>query len=387
MRAAAEGRIVLETLADDSFRQPIERCLGCRACETACPSGVQYGRLLEMARTTIEEQRSPSWRESLLRNLALLQLLPKQVRLRLLARLFWIAQQLGLPLWVSRLRWLPASLRLMAGLLPTLQPRFLDYSQPAPAVGARRGKVAFFYGCIQDAFLGSVNAATVRVLQRNGYEVHFPTAQSCCGAAGLHLGDHEPTLDLARRNIDAFLADDFTAVINNAGGCGATLKEYHRLLAHDPRYADKAQRFVAKVQDITEFLEAHLHLQPPTALPWRVVYIDSCHLRHAQKIVHQPRKLLQSITGLTLVELKQPEMCCGSAGVYNILQTANAEQALVAKLADVSAALPDVVAVANTGCHMQMLYGARKAGLHARVLHIVELLDMAYKEESHADYA
>lgn len=378
IRGAAEGRIDSHEMTDGLFREHIDRCLGCRACETACPSGVQYGKLLEVARATIEEERKPSPTEQAIRDINLRQLLPHPARLRWMARLLWLAQLLGLPQLASKLSFLPLQLRTMAAILPPLDIRRPDYSQPAPAVGTNRGKVAFLRGCVQDAFLVGANAATVRLLQRNGFEVYFPAAQTCCGAAGLHIGEHELALDLARQNIDAFTSDDTVAIINNAGGCGATLKEYAWLLKDDPAYAEKAQRFVAKVKDINEFLAENLHSVPSKPIHQRVVYVDSCHLRHGQKVSKQPRQLLQSIPGLQLVELKQPEMCCGSAGVYNIMQPAIAEEVLDAKLVDLVAARPDIIVTANTGCHMQMIYGAKKAGLKAEVLHVAELLDRAY---------
>ena len=378
IRGAADGRIDNFDVTDGLFRQHIDRCLGCRACETACPSGVQYGKLLEVARTTIEEQRKPSPSEQAIRDINLRQLLPHPSRLRWMARLLWLAQLLGLPQLATKLSFLPIQLRTMAGILPPLDIRTPDYSQPAPAVGSKRGKVAFFRGCVQDAFLSGTNAATVRVLQRNGFEVHFPAAQTCCGAAGLHIGEHELALTLARQNIDAFASSDYVAIINNAGGCGATLKEYAWLLKDDPTYAEKAKDFVARSKDINEFLAENLHTAPSKPINQRVVYVDSCHLRHGQKVVKQPRQLLQSIPGLQLIELKQPEMCCGSAGVYNIMQSETANQVLDAKIADVTAARPDIIVTANTGCHMQMIYGAKKAGLKAEVVHVVELLDRAY---------
>jgi glycolate oxidase iron-sulfur subunit len=239
--------------------------------------------------------------------------------------------------------------------------------------------VAFLYGCVQDAFLTGVNAATVRVLQRNGYEVHFPPAQTCCGAAPLHVGEGDLARDLARQNLDAFGAHEYVAIINNAGGCGATLKEYAHLLQDDPVYAERARQFVARLKDINEFLADHLHTPPTGRLNRRVTYVDSCHLRHGQKVVRQPRHLLKAIPGVTLVELKQPDMCCGSAGVYNITQPETAGQVLDAKMADVASTQADVIVTTNTGCHMQMIYGVQKAGLKAEVLHLVELLDRSYQ--------
>jgi glycolate oxidase iron-sulfur subunit len=269
----------------------------------------------------------------------------------------------------------------MEGLLPPLSLRYPDYTRPAPAMGEKRGEVAFFYGCVQDAFLTNVNTATIRVLQRNGYEVHFPQGQVCCGAAPLHLGESDLARSWARRNIVACSGREYVAILSNAGGCGAALKQYGHLLADDAAYAVKAQQFVARLQDISEFLADHLHQTPAGRLNVRAVYADSCHLRHGQKIARQPRQLLQSISGVTLIELQQPDICCGSAGVYNILQAETAGQVLDAKMADIAATGADVIVTTNTGCHMQLLYGVRKAGLNAQVVHLVELLDRAYDNQ------
>lgn len=375
MRAAADDRIELQ----GAFQEHIELCLGCRACETACPSGVQYGLLLESTRAVIAETHTQSRRERFVRWLALRQLLPHRNRLRGMAQLLRLYQALGLSTLVRKFKLLPNGTREMEALLPPLTGQEIDYAHPAPAIGEKRGEVAFLYGCVQDAFLHGVNAATVRVLQRNGYEVHFPRTQTCCGAAPLHLGEGNLARDLARQNIDAFHGRDYIAILNNAGGCGATLREYAHLLADDPAYAAKARAFVAKLQDINEFLAAHLHQPPTGAVAKRVTFVDSCHLRHGQKVISQPRQLLKAIPGLTLVELQRPDMCCGSAGVYNIVQADTANQVLDAKMADVQNTGAEIVVTANTGCHMQLIYGVRKAGMKAEVVHLVELLDRAYQ--------
>jgi len=380
INAAADGRIDL----DGPFQEHIELCLGCRACETACPSGVQYGMLYEAARTAIEEQRAHTGQvgrlEKAVRWLGLRQMMPHLGRLRLLARTLRLYQATGAQGVVRRLNLLPKGLRGMDALMPPLPATYPDYSRPAPAVGEKRGDVAFLYGCVQDAFLAGVNAASVRVLQRNGYEVHFPGAQTCCGAAQLHIGEHALSQELARQNIDACLGRDYAAIISNAGGCGATLKQYDHLLADDPYYGPRAKQFVAKLQDINQFLADHLHTPPTGRVDKRVTYVESCHLRHAQKVTKQPRALLRAIPGVELVELKQPDMCCGSAGVYNIMQPDTADQVLDAKLADVAQTRATTVVTTNTGCHMQMIYGARKAKLQAEVVHLVELLDESYRK-------
>lgn len=380
MGAASEGRIGL----DGAFRRHIELCLACRACESACPSGVRYGTLVDAARAAIEESRTLPLRERFLRWLLLRQMLPYRGRLHRVAGVLRLYQRLGLPGLIHRVGLLPLRLQAMEALLPPLpQPSRHPAVQSTshPATRPHHGRVAFFHGCVQDALLGDVNVATVRVLQRNGYEVHVPAGQTCCGAAPLHLGERELARELARRNVDAFLAADYDAIVNNAGGCGTALKEYPRLLEDDPAYAEKARRFAAKVQDISEFLADRLHVPPRGEVRVRATYVDSCHLRHAQKVVRQPRELLRAIPGLELVELQRPDWCCGSAGVYNILHRETADAVLDAKMADIAATGADIIVTTNTGCHLQLLYGVRRAGLEARVVHLVELLDRSYAED------
>jgi glycolate oxidase iron-sulfur subunit len=307
--------------------------------------------------------------------------MPHLGRLKLVARLLWLYEKTGAQRIVRALKILPKTLRAMEGLLPPIDLQFLDF-RPAPGQGVKRGRLLLFAGCIQEAFLSRVNQATVRVLQRNGYDVVFPKAQTCCGAAQLHLGDVADAQRLARQNIDAYLAEggDFEAVICNAGGCGLSLKEYPHLLAGDPAYAEKARRFSARVQDVHEFLFDHLHVPPAGVVRARATYSDSCHLRHGQKIVQQPRELLKRIPGLQLIELSAPDRCCGSAGVYNLTQVDTADAVLDAKLADIAATGAELVVTSNTGCHMQLIAGARRAGLKARVVHVLEVLDWAYEQ-------
>jgi glycolate oxidase iron-sulfur subunit len=395
MRAAAEGRISLgeDGRLNESFARHINLCLACRACETACPSGVRYGQLVEATRTALEHKRQPASIERFLRWLALRQLLPHRGRLRALAFLLWIYQASGIQMLVRSLKLLPQPFKTMEEMLPELSARWPNYSQPAPAIGQDHGRVALFLGCVQDAFLSHTNQATARVLQRNGYQVHYPPDQACCGAAQLHLGEENLARELARRNIDAFLGGEYEAVIVNAGGCGATLKEYGHLLAEDPVYADRARRFAALVQDANQFVAAHLNRPPRGRVEARVTYSDSCHLRHGQKVVKQPRELLRRIPGLELAELNAPDRCCGSAGVYNIVQNETAEKILQAKMTDIAGALglengaaletnqARVIVSSNAGCHMQLIHGARAAGLDVPVQHVMDLLDAAYAAE------
>lgn len=377
MRAAAENAIPL----DGAFATHIDLCLGCRACETACPSGVPYGALLEMARELLERQRPRGRLVRLLRRIAFRDLLGRPARLRRLTALLHPIRRLGLDRVAARFPLLPYRLRVMASLLPPLADGSIEPGCIYPAHGQRRGRVAFFHGCVQDALLGHVNLATVRILQRNGYDVIVPQEQMCCGAAPLHVGEAETAREMARRNIDLFLATECDAIINNAGGCGAALKEYPRLLEDDHTYAEKAQRFAAKVMDISEFLMDHLHVPPRGRVNARATYVDSCHLRHAQRVIDQPRRLLQEIPGLELVELSQPDRCCGSAGVYNIAHPDVADRVLDAKMADIAQTGADIIVTSNTGCYLQMVRGARRANMPARVVHLVELLEEAYAHE------
>lgn len=378
MRAASEGRIGLEDF-QNGFSQHITLCLACRACETACPSGVKYGKMVEQARFAIERRRRPGAGERLIKWLGFKQMMPHLGRMKAMARLLQVYQAVGLQKVVRSTNILPKPLKAMEAILPPIRPEYTDFSRPAPAIGEKRGQVAFFVGCIQEAFLSEVNAATIRVLQRNGYEVHFPKGQTCCGAAQLHVGEDKQARELAIKNIDAFLSGDYEAVINNAGGCGATLKdEYFHLFEDDPVYLEKAKQLAAKVKDINEFLATHLHVPPKGEVKARVTYADSCHLRHAQKVVKQPRDLLKMIPGLQLVELKAPDRCCGSAGVYNIAHADTANEVLDMKMADIAATGAEIIACTNTGCHMQLIAGVRRAGLKAEVKHVVQLLDMSY---------
>jgi len=378
MRAVARGRLKADELPS-SFTRHIALCLGCRACETACPSGVKYGHVVKAAQTTIRQNTEESWAAICLKWIGFKQLMPFRERLKVLASALWLYENSGLQSLFRSLRFMPQSLRQMELLLPPISREYFNYSVPAPAIVKKRGKVAFFIGCVQEAFLAKANRATIRVLQRNGYEVHFPAGQTCCGAAQLHMGELDFARKLARRNIDAFLDQGFEAVISNAGGCGATLKEdYAELFTEDPIYSARVARFSALVQDFSEFMLDHLHEPPNGVVRARAVYSDSCHLRHVQKIKKQPRQLLRMIPGMDLVELKRPDLCCGSAGVYNIMHPQTANPILDLKMEDIKAAKADLLIVSNTGCHMQLIAGAERSNYPVRVLYVAEVLEESY---------
>jgi glycolate oxidase iron-sulfur subunit len=336
---------------------------------------------MEVARAAVAEAHRPGPGEAALRWFGLRQLMPHLGRLRALALGGWLYERSGAQALVRRTGLLRGSLGAAEVLAPPLRLRRPVDGRSFPARGARRGRVAVLQGCIQEAFLGQVNDATVRVLQRNGFEVLIPPGQTCCGAAQSHAGEEELARELARQNIDALLAADVDYIISNAGGCGAALKDYPHLLRDDGAYQTRVAAFVAKVRDISEFLAEHAVEPPRATLPARATYVDSCHLRNAQKVIRQPRELLRAVPGLELVELRQPERCCGSAGIYNLTHPELAEPILDAKLADIRATGAGLVVVSNTGCHMQILSGVRRAGLRAEVLHLVEVLDRAYARE------
>jgi glycolate oxidase iron-sulfur subunit len=366
---------------NDSYIEHIDLCLACRGCETACPSGVQYGRLVEAARAQIETTISRPLGTRILRNLVFRHLLPSRRNLAGVARMVRWSNWLGLPGLGRRLGLLRGRLAEVESLAPEIETPFFfrHYGKVFPAEGERRYRVALLAGCIANVSFARLNEATVRVLQKNGCEVTVPGGQTCCGALHVHAGIRDQARIQARRNIDALEAGNYDAIVTNAAGCGSTLKEYGEILEHDPEYADKAVRFSSQVRDVTEFLggiELNMGLAP---LAVAVTYQDSCHLAHGQKIRMQPRKLLQSIPGLTFREMAQSDLCCGSAGVYNIVHTEMSMALLEQKMGAVNGTKATVIATANPGCMLQLQAGVRRHGNGQRVAHVVELLDESYR--------
>ena len=384
MRAVSEARISLEDF-QQSISPHLNLCLACRSCETACPSGVKYGELVETARVVVETNRAPGWGERILRRAGLNWLMPHLSRLKFMARLLKIYQALGLQAFVRRSRLLPGALKAMEGILPPINTQYRPETQRSSSDSVSEKRVLFFTGCIQEAFLSPVNRATERVLTRNGYQVLAPSQQTCCGAAHLHLGELDSARRLARKNIDAFLDFGDELIVTNAGGCGLSLKEYPHLLRDDLLYADRARLFASRVQDVTELLGTYMPTPPRGEVKARVTYADSCHLRHGQKVVRQPRDLVRAVPGVEFVDLAFPDQCCGSAGVYNIAQSETAEAILHAKLADVRASGAQILVTTNTGCQMQLMAGVRREGFPIKVMHLVELLDLSYANEDHAN--
>ncbi len=368
--AASQGRV--ETNA--RFASHLYLCLMCRACETACPSGVQYGRIAEAARERLGPPGGPVAR-GLLR-LVLRRLLPFPRRVRAAAALLRLAQRLGIIWLASRL--LPRRLREMTALLPPVPGRAFPSGRVYPAAGAPRGRVALLSGCVMSVMFPDVQEATVRLLQRNGYEVVTPAGQVCCGSLSAHNGETASARAMARRNIDAFLAAAPEAIIVTAAGCGATMKEYGHLLKDDAAYAERAAQVAALSRDATEFLAAiPADPPPPTQAPLRLTYQDPCHLAHGQKVRAQPRALLRAL-GADLVEMEGADRCCGSAGIYNLTHPEMSQTLLAEKMEAIRRTGAEVVVAPNPGCVLQLRYGAARHGVPVRVVHLIDLLDDAY---------
>jgi len=373
-----QGRLPL----GDSFVKHIDRCLDCRACETACPSGVEYGKLVEAARAQIEQNYRRPIFSRLARNFVFRGLLSYPKRIALLARLLSFYQRSGLQSVARATRILRVfGLADKEKLLPRIDREFFfsKLGRTFPAVGPRRARVALFAGCIAQVSFSALHDATIRVLTANGCEVVVPEGQTCCGALAAHAGVRDVARSLARTNLDIFLAGGFDAVITNAAGCGSTLKEYEHLFAAGTAEEEKAHAFREKMRDVTEFL-ADLGLSARfSALPMRVTYQDSCHLLHGQKIREAPRKLLRAIPELELVEMAMADYCCGSAGSYNVTETQTSLALLAEKMKHARATNAPVIVTANPGCLLQMRAGAEIHSTGQEVVHVMELLDRALK--------
>jgi len=367
----------------ESYREHIALCLACRGCETACPSGVRYGRMVEDARAEIEAHTTRGRLETWLRQFVFGRLLQSRALLSVAGSMLYLYEASGMKTLVRALGVMKLIGRLgdLEQLAPSADPPFFfsQIGRTFPAQGERRYRVALMAGCIANVSFARLNEATVRVLQKNGCEVAVPEGQGCCGALHVHSGLPGDARKLARRNIDAVLSGGFDAIITNAAGCGSTLKEYGELLEDDPEYAAKAKQFSGSMRDITEFLasiELNRQMRPLNAT---VTYQDSCHLAHGQKIRTAPRKLLSAIPGLTLAEMRGADICCGSAGIYNVVQNDMSMQILGHKMETVNATGATIIATANPGCMLQLQAGVRMHGKSQRVVHVVELLDAAYQ--------
>ena len=383
MRAIADGQLEpTRTFADEMYF-----CLGCLACMTACPAGVNYAELFEHARAEAEQSGVlDSPKRSLIRSFTLRWLFMDLSRLRLVGYLLRLYQQLGLQTFVRRsglLNLLPKRLRELEAMTPNVQPKFsTELIAPlTPAVSQKKYRVAMLTGCAQDLIFSDVNRDTVEVLARNSCEIVTPQEQFCCGSLHAHNGEWELAQQLARKQIDQFPPEQFDAIITNAAGCGSHLKHYAKLLADDPVYQSRAQLWDAKVKDIHEWLGQIGITPPPTgnAPPQTVTYHEACHLCHGQKITAQPRQILRAIPNLALVELPESTWCCGSAGIYNLIQPEMATELLDRKLRHIKSTGASVVATGNPGCLLQIINGAKQQNLPLRVVHPITLLAEAYR--------
>jgi glycolate oxidase iron-sulfur subunit len=367
-----------------SYLEHIGLCLGCRGCETACPSGVKYGRMIEDAREEIEARGSRGRLAGWIRKFFFGRVLQSRGYMTVAGTVLYLFEASGMKALMRAV----ASLKLLGWLgdlvqmAPSIDPPFFfsQIGKTFPAEGERRHRVAFLAGCLANVAFARLNEATVRVLQKNGCEVAIPVGQGCCGALHVHAGLRGEARQLARRNVDALLSGDYDAIISNAGGCGATLKEYGELLEDDPAYAAKAREFAGRIRDVTEFLasiDLNLSMKRVDAV---VTYQDSCHLAHGQGVRGAPRKLLSAVPGLTLKPLRGADQCCGSAGIYNVIHPGMAMQLLASKMEAVNATGATIVASANPGCMLQLQAGVRLHGSGQKVMHVVEILDQAYRK-------
>lgn len=396
-RNSPRGRIALmRAIADDrleatkAFADEMYFCLGCLACMTACPAGVNYAELFEHARAEAERVGVLDHaKRSFIRGFTLRWLFMDLNRLQLLGRMMRLYQQLGIQTLIRRsgiLRLMPKRLRELEAMTPQVQAKFSAelIAPTTPANGARKYRVAMLTGCAQDLIFSDVNRDTVEVLARNGCEVVTPPEQSCCGSLHAHNGEWELAQQLARKSIDQFPPEDFDAIITNAAGCGSHLKHYAHLLADDLRYVERAHLWDAKVKDIHEWL-AQIGIEAPRAkgeARLNVTYHEACHLCHGQKITAQPRQVLRAIGTVNLTELPESTWCCGSAGIYNITQPEMATELLERKVKHIQSTGAQVVATGNPGCMLQVQNGCRAAGLNVRVAHPVTLLAEAYRGEN-----
>jgi glycolate oxidase iron-sulfur subunit len=381
------GRIYLMKLASEGHASMnpqwvshFDSCLGCMACMTACPSGVDYGKLIEATRAQIERHHPRSLGEKLHRRF-LFAVFTRADRLRVLRWPLLAYQKSGLQSLirgVGLLKLFPKRLQSLEALMPKLE-KNEHVLAVTPAQGAKRRRVGLLLGCVQREFFPQVNAATARVLAAEGCEVVAPPDQPCCGALMVHAGEAEGALTLARKSIDAFERANVDTIVTNAAGCGSNVKEYGHLLRDDANYADRAKAFAAKCKDITEVLTELPSRAARNPLHLRVAFHDSCHLQHAQGVRSQPRQLLASIPGIELTEIPESAICCGSAGIYNLVQP-DAANALGDRKAQLIAPLKaEVVATGNPGCLLQLHSSLARQGCHTPVVHTIQLIDASVR--------
>ncbi len=379
MKMASEGEIGIT----DTFSTHMDRCLGCMACVTACPSGVQYDKLIEATRPQVERNHSRGRWDRLFRTI-IFSLFPYPTRLRLMTPLLWLYQKSGAQRLLempTAKRLIPARLLGMAAILPPIRLKSLLASPKAfnRARSTKRRRVGLLIGCIQRVFFDDVNAATIRVLTAEGCDVVIPPTQGCCGALSIHSGREAEGLNYARGLIDTFEAYALDTIVVNVAGCGSSLKEYGHLLRDDSQYAERAKAFSASVRDITELLAELTPVAPRHPITLRVAYHDACHLAHAQGIRRQPRDVLRAIPGIELTDIPEADVCCGSAGTYNLLEPKTANQLGERKARNILSMKPDLIATANPGCLLQIQASLQRLGTPIPALHPVQLVDASIR--------
>lgn len=380
IKAVAEGKIEI----NEGFSDPVFTCLDCRACETACPSGVQVGQLIEEARGQIRQAIPLTGWKAAVNKFFLRTIFPYPNRLHMMGTLMKTYQKSGLQKMVRKtgmIKIMPKHLQDMEVAMPQITKSVMkNYSEVIPAKGETKKRVALLTGCVMDVMFGDINEATVNVFTRNGYEVVVPRGQRCCGALHIHAGDRETGKKLARENIDAFLAAGVDKIVVNAAGCGAALKEYGELLHNDPNYHEKAKKFSGMVEDVSKFLYDNGYEKPKGKLNTRITYHDACHLAHGQGVRFEPRYLLKEIPGVEMVELPEADRCCGSAGIYNLTNPEMAGKLLDHKMNNLPKDV-EMISMGNPGCMMQIAVGVLRHGRNQRVVHTMQLLDWAYKKD------
>lgn len=377
-----EAALGLVAFDDPRFQAHIYQCFNCRACETACPSGVQFGPVMELARAKTPPQNR---RDRLVRTVLLNGLLPHPGRLRVAGRLYRLTRALGIPQLLRRTGvWKAMPLGKFAAFPPVgdSSPRQIPLAMVTPAEGERRGRVGLLTGCIQDEMFHGTNRRTVRALASNGFEVVLPATRVCCGALASHAGEAKTAQRLAAGTLDAFTALNLDAVVVNAAGCGSNMKEYELQLRDDPKRRTAGAAFSETVKDASEFMVDRGLRPPPRRVRLRVAYQDPCHLVHGQKISQQPRQALRMIPGLELVEMRESDWCCGSAGVYNLTHPEIAEEALAWKVQAIIDSGAQVIASANPGCILQIGMGLQRAGKDIPIVHVMDLLGWAYGDDT-----
>lgn len=409
IKELAEGKQIV----NDAFEQHIGLCLNCRNCETVCPSGVRYSVLLEAARGEIVQQGKLSRQEKIIRWAVFKQLFPYPRRLDFVANMTGLYQRTLQPIVrATGILKLMGRLGEMEALLPDR--RLRTYKAPKPKQPAAeiegayrtahpitrptyntKKRVALFTGCLMRAGFANIHEATVRVLERNGYEVSVPEGQTCCAALHVHAGERDIAKEMAKQNIDLFLKEDWDAIVINAAGCGAQLKDYAELFRDDPKYSHAAEEFAKRTKDVSELLadspltfpstllageRSGVQLKPALPTKTRVTYQDACHLAHGQKVRLQPRQVIKQIGNVELVEMRASDRCCGSAGIYNVIHPEIADQLIDEKMTNTADTRAEIVVTGNIGCLLQLEYGKKRAGWNGRVMHLVELLDEAYQD-------